>query len=136
VTAARSGPPSRTPARRRPKLAALIAEAAALPVAQVAPQLHHLSGPEALRYAFAVAASLESQIVGEPQVLAQVKDAHRLAARAGMLGTELDAVFRSALQTGKKVRSEPRSRRNRSRWRPVSSRSAARCSATCRRSTR
>lgn len=89
-----------------PKLAALIAEAAALPVAQVAPQLHHLSGAEALRYAFAVAASLESQIVGEPQVLAQVKDAHRLAARAGMLGTELDAVFRSALQTGKKVRSE------------------------------
>jgi glutamyl-tRNA reductase len=35
-----------------------------------------------------------------------VKDAHRLAARAGMLGTELDAVFRSALQAGKKVRSE------------------------------
>ncbi|HVM82779.1 MAG TPA: glutamyl-tRNA reductase, partial [Candidatus Binatia bacterium] len=57
-------------------------------------------------YAFAVAASLESQIVGEPQVLAQVKDAHRLASRAGMLGAELDAVFRAALQTGKKVRSE------------------------------
>jgi glutamyl-tRNA reductase len=89
-----------------PRLAALIAEAAALPVAQVAPQLHHLSSVEALRYAFAVAASLESQVVGEPQVLAQVKEAHRLAARAGMLGTELDAVFRSALQTGKKVRSE------------------------------
>ena len=89
-----------------PKLAVLIAEAAALPVAQVAPQLHLLTGPEALRYVFAVAASLESQIVGEPQVLAQVKDAHRLASRAGMLGTELDAVFRSALQVGKRVRSE------------------------------
>ena len=88
------------------KLTELIAEAAALPVLQVGPQLHHLSGAAALRYAFAVAASLESQIVGEPQVLAQVKDAHRLASRAGMLGAELDAVFRAALQTGKKVRSE------------------------------
>jgi glutamyl-tRNA reductase len=89
-----------------PRIAELIAEAAALPTAQVGPQLNRLSGPTALRYVFAVAASLESQIVGEPQVLAQVKDAHRLAARAGMLGTELDAVFRMALQTGKKVRSE------------------------------
>jgi len=89
-----------------PKLAELIAEAASLSIGQVAPQLHHLSGPEALRYAFAVAASLESQIVGEPQVLAQVKDAHRLASRAGMLEAELDAVFRSALQAGKRVRAE------------------------------
>jgi glutamyl-tRNA reductase len=89
-----------------PKLAALIAEAAALPVGQVASQLHQLSGGKALRYAFAVTASLESRVVGEPQVVAQMKDAHRLASRLGMLEGELDAVFRSALQTGKKVRSE------------------------------
>jgi glutamyl-tRNA reductase len=89
-----------------PKLAELIAEAASLSVGRVGPQLHRLSGAEALRYAFAVAASLESQVVGEPQVLAQVKEAHRLASRAGMLEAELDAVFRSALSTGKKVRAE------------------------------
>jgi glutamyl-tRNA reductase len=94
------------PGAAMPKLAELIAEAALLPVGQVASQLHRLSGSEALRYAFAVAASLESQIVGEPQVLAQVKDAHRLASRAGMLEAELDAVFRSALSTGKRVRAE------------------------------
>jgi glutamyl-tRNA reductase len=89
-----------------PKLAELIAEAASLSIGQVTSQLHRRSGPEALRYAFAVAASLESQIVGEPQVLAQVKDAHRLAARAGMVEAELDAVFRSALSAGKRVRAE------------------------------
>ena len=89
-----------------PKLAALIAEAASLSVGQVAPQLHQLTGPQALRYAFAVAASLESQVVGEPQVLAQVKDARRLAAGAGMVEAELDAIFRSALSAGKRVRAE------------------------------
>jgi glutamyl-tRNA reductase len=89
-----------------PQLAELIAEAADLPVKEVGPQLHLFSGGPALRYAFAVGASLESQIVGEPQVLAQVKDAHRIASRSGMLGPELDAVFRSALSVGKKVRAE------------------------------
>jgi glutamyl-tRNA reductase len=89
-----------------PKLAELLAEAADLPVTEIGPQLHLFSGGPALRYAFAVAASLESQIVGEPQVLAQVKDAHRLASRSGMLGPELDAVFRAALSVGKKVRSD------------------------------
>jgi glutamyl-tRNA reductase len=83
-----------------PKLAELIAEAASLSVGQVVPQLHHLSGAEALRYAFAVAASLESQIVGEPQVLAQVKDAHRLASRTGMLDAELSAGKRVRAETG------------------------------------
>lgn len=89
-----------------PQLAELIAEAADLPVAEVGPQLHLFTGGQALRYAFAVAASLESQILGEPQVLAQVKDAHRIASRLGLLGPDLDAVFRSAISVGKKVRAE------------------------------
>ena len=41
---------------------------------------------EALRHIFAVAASLESQVIGEPQVLGQVKEAHRLSDRAGLMG--------------------------------------------------
>jgi glutamyl-tRNA reductase len=89
-----------------PKLAELIAEAADLPVTEVGPQLHLLTGGHALRYAFAVAASLESQILGEPQVLAQVKDAHRITSRLGLLGPDLDVVFRSAISVGKKVRAE------------------------------
>ena len=85
---------------------ALIAEAAGGPVPEIAPQLHYLTGAAALRYAFAVAASLESQVIGEPQVLGQVKEAYRLAGRAGMSGTALDAIVQTALATAKRVRSE------------------------------
>ena len=65
-----------------------------------------LSGPEALRHVFAVAASLESQVVGEPQVLGQVKEAHRRARDAGLIGPELDTVLQAAYAAAKRVRSE------------------------------
>ena len=94
------------PAATAPIMTSLIAEAASLPPAEIMPQLHRLSDSAALRYAFAVAASLESQVVGEPQVLGQVKDAHRLSGRAGALGPELDAILQAALTAGKRVRSE------------------------------
>lgn len=87
-------------------ITALIAEAAGAAVPQVAPQLHYLTERDALRYAFAVASSLESQIVGEPQVLGQVKEAYHFAARAGQLGSELDGVVQAAFAAAKRVRTE------------------------------
>src|SRR5215813_12301985 len=48
---------------------------AGVPEEEVQAQSYRLSGPEALRHIFAVAASLDSQVIGEPQVLGQVKDA-------------------------------------------------------------
>ncbi|MBI2257016.1 MAG: glutamyl-tRNA reductase [Proteobacteria bacterium] len=93
-------------ARAATDITALIAEAAGHEVAEVAPQLHSLSEDAALRYAFGVAASLESQVIGEPQVLGQVKDAYRLATRSGMSGSALDAVVQAALAAAKRVRSE------------------------------
>lgn len=84
----------------------LIAEAAGHDVAQVAGQLHTLSDDAALRYAFGVAASLESQVIGEPQVLGQVKDAYRLTTRSGMSGNMLDGILQAALAAAKRVRSE------------------------------
>ena len=65
-----------------------------------------LAGPEALRHVFAVAASLESQVVGEPQVLGQVKEAHRRARDAGLIGPELDTVLQAAYVAAKRVRNE------------------------------
>jgi glutamyl-tRNA reductase len=59
-----------------------------------------------VRYAFAVAASLESQIVGEPQVLGQVKELQQLAQHAGMSGPELDRILEAAYQSAKRVRNE------------------------------
>ena len=87
-------------------LTALLAEAGGLSEAEIAPRLHALTEDAALRYAFAVAASLESQIVGEPQVLGQVKELQQLAQHAGMTGPELDRILEAAYQAAKRVRSE------------------------------
>ena len=60
----------------------------------------------AVRHIMAVASSLDSQIVGEPQVLGQVREAHRHATAAGMSGHDLDDVLQAAYTTAKRVRSE------------------------------
>ncbi len=86
------------------KLPFLLAEAAGIEPADIVPRLHQLTDAPALRYAFAVASSLESQIVGEPQVLGQVKEFHQLAQRAGMSGPELDRILEAAYQAAKRVR--------------------------------
>jgi glutamyl-tRNA reductase len=87
-------------------LTGLLAEAGGVSETEIAPRLHALSNEPALRYAFAVAASLESQIVGEPQVLGQVKELQQLAQHAGMSGPELDRVLEAAYQAAKRVRHE------------------------------
>lgn len=68
--------------------------------------LQVLRGSDAVRHIFAVAAALESRIVGEPQVLGQVKEAHRRSAAAAMLGPELDATLQAAFAAAKRVRTE------------------------------
>lgn len=88
------------------KLPLVLAEAAGVEAAEIQPRLHALTDDAALRYAFAVAASLESQIVGEPQVLGQVKEFHQLAQRAGMSGAELDRILEAVYQAAKRVRHE------------------------------
>jgi glutamyl-tRNA reductase len=53
-----------------------------------------------------VAAGLDSMIVGEGQVLGQVRSAMQMAEEFGTLGTVLSCLFRYALQAGKRVRAE------------------------------
>jgi glutamyl-tRNA reductase len=65
-----------------------------------------LTGREALGHLFSIAASLESQILGEPEVLGQVKEAYRLAAPGAGAGSELGRVFEAAFALAKRVRSE------------------------------
>ncbi len=60
----------------------------------------------AVEQVFAVAASLDSQIIGEPQVLGQVKAAHRMARDAGMVGGDLEALMQAAYAAAKRVRTE------------------------------
>jgi glutamyl-tRNA reductase len=69
-------------------------------------QLYTLWDDAAVRHVFAVAASLDSQIVGEPQVLGQLKASHRLARDGGMTGGALEAVLQAAYGAAKRVRNE------------------------------
>ena len=94
------------PAAAQARLTGLLAEAGGLGEPEIAPRLHALTDAAALRYAFAVAASLESQIVGEPQVLGQVKELQQLAQHAGASGPELDRILEAAYQSAKRVRNE------------------------------
>ena len=74
--------------------------------AEIATQLETLNGDEAVRRIFAVAASLESQVIGESQVLGQVKEGHRLAGRHGMVGPALESLLQAAYAAAKRVRNE------------------------------
>lgn len=63
-------------------------------------------GEDAVRHLFSVAAGLDSMIVGEHQILGQVKKAMRQARRAGTLGPVLDELVRRALTVGRRARRE------------------------------
>jgi glutamyl-tRNA reductase len=63
-------------------------------------------GVAAALHAFRVAASLDSLVVGESQVLGQVKNAHRRATEAGTCGKVLNRLFNKAIASGKRVRTE------------------------------
>ncbi|MEI7706056.1 MAG: glutamyl-tRNA reductase [Deltaproteobacteria bacterium] len=68
--------------------------------------LYAHSGPEAVRHLFRVAASLDSMVVGEPQILGQVKEAYGLAASVQTAGTFVSRLCNKAFATAKRVRNE------------------------------
>ena len=63
---------------------------------------------EAVRHLFRVATGLDSLVLGEPQILGQVKEAWVTARGAGALGNQLDRLFQQAFVTAKRARSETR----------------------------
>ena len=93
-------------ARALQAIVSVLADHAGVPAAELDGQMHALSGEAAVRHIFRVAASLDSQVVGEPQVLGQVKASHRLARDAGMSGSKLEAILQSAYAAAKRVRTE------------------------------
>ena len=60
---------------------------------------------DAARHAFRVASGLDSMVLGEPQILGQMKDAVRAASEAGALGTTLNQLFQRSFSVAKEVRS-------------------------------
>lgn len=67
---------------------------------------YRLQGEAALEHIFRVTASLDSMVVGEPEITGQVKSAWAKAQQAGTTGRFLDAVFQKALSVSKRVRNE------------------------------
>jgi glutamyl-tRNA reductase len=77
-----------------------------LALRDIEPLLYTKTEDEAVRHAFRVAASLDSMILGEPQILGQVKDAFALAQSAGTIGPLLHSLMSRAFTVAKKVRTE------------------------------
>ena len=76
-----------------------------LPYAELRPYLYALPQDSAVRHAFRVASGLDSMVLGEPQILGQMKDAVRQAEAAGGLGTYLHQMFQRTFAVAKEVRS-------------------------------
>ncbi len=72
----------------------------------VAPHLYDLVDLDAVRHLFRVASGLDSLVVGEPQILGQVKDAHAVATETKTVGPVLNRLFHSSFAVGKRVRTE------------------------------
>ena len=72
----------------------------------LAAHLYTHRGREAVRHLFRVAASLDSMVVGEPQVLGQLKDQYAVAAAVGAAGQVLHRCFHRSFAVAKRVRSE------------------------------
>jgi glutamyl-tRNA reductase len=68
--------------------------------------LYEYSGQDAIRHLFRVAASLDSMIVGEPQILGQVKEAYAVARSIGAVHSHMDALLSRSFAVAKRVRTE------------------------------
>jgi glutamyl-tRNA reductase len=84
----------------------LVTIAADVSPEQVEPHLYRLGGAEAIRHLFRVAASLDSMVIGEPQILGQVKEAFEAALAGKSTGVVLNKVVKKAISVGKRVRTE------------------------------
>ncbi len=77
----------------------------ALPVEKISPYLYTFPQRDAVRHLFRVASGLDSMVLGEPQILGQMKQAERGAGEAGTLGTLLSKLFQRSFAVAKEVRS-------------------------------
>lgn len=74
--------------------------------AELDPYLVYLEGEDALQHIGRVATGLDSLVLGEPQILGQLKDAYHSAKEAGTLNKLLEKLFQHAFSTAKKVRTD------------------------------
>lgn len=83
-----------------------LAEAAFIPPEDFVDHLYVHYDTEAVRHLFSVSGGLDSAVLGESEILGQVKDAWELALQEGTAGPALNLLFRHAVETGKRARTE------------------------------
>ena len=96
----------RTPDSNPPDLLRFLHEYFAIPASTVEPHLYEFRDREAVRHLFRVASSLDSMVVGEPQVLGQVKESYAVARQVGAVSTALEPLLQRAFSVAKRVRTE------------------------------
>src|ERR1700686_2327151 len=77
-----------------------------LPPAELNSSLYRYRDGHAVRHLFRVSAGLDSMLLGEAEILGQVREAYRIALDQGATGPVLNRIFQGALEVGKRVRSE------------------------------
>ena len=82
------------------------AEFSGLDAEELVPHCFYLTHTEAISHLYSVVSSLDSLVLGENQIMGQVKNAYQLSQKAGSVGFFLSHLFQSALALGKKVRED------------------------------
>lgn len=77
-----------------------------LSVNEFEPFLYHHTGPDAVRHVFRVTSSLDSMVVGEPQILGQMKQFFAIAQQTKSIGATLNSLMERSFMVAKRVRSE------------------------------
>ena len=77
-----------------------------VPLETFSPHVYYSIGHMAVRHLFQVASSIDSMVVGEPQVLGQVKDSYKVAAAQGTTGVILNRLFHTSFFVAKRIRTE------------------------------
>jgi glutamyl-tRNA reductase len=88
------------------ELVAFLARFHQLDPEEIGTYIYHHADAEAVRHLFCVAASLDSMVVGEPQILAQVKQAYQAATDGFAVGPLIHAAFQTALKVARRVATE------------------------------
>ncbi len=91
---------------KAPDLAAFLLRSCSVEEHKLRGHLYQYRDLQAVRHLFRVASSLDSMVVGEPQILGQVKEAFRVARAEGAAGRELDRLLQSCFAAAKRVRTE------------------------------
>ncbi|HET6426131.1 MAG TPA: glutamyl-tRNA reductase [Planctomycetaceae bacterium] len=90
------------------QVAQFLAEVHQLPLDEFVGELRELTGPAAVKHLFDVVSSLDSMVLGEPQIVNQVKEAYRLAEANEACGPLTHALFQGAIHASSRVRTETR----------------------------